>query len=76
MTSRIWSDRVQRNLKAELKRAGVTYEELARRLTEIDLPETKGSIAMKLSRGGYPAWFLFAALHVVGVQTLRMEEWT
>ena len=76
ITSQLWSERIQRNLKAALKREGVTYEELARRLTEMDLPETKGSVAMKLSRGGYPAWFLFAVLRAIGVPTLRVEDWS
>jgi len=38
-------------MKAELKRADVTYEELARRLSEMGFRETKASVASKLSRG-------------------------
>jgi hypothetical protein len=34
---REWADRAKRFLKAELKRADVTYEELARRLREYGL---------------------------------------
>src|SRR6185437_8528158 len=48
---REWSDRAKRLMKSELKRADVTYEELARRLTEMGFRETKASIASKLSRG-------------------------
>ena len=43
------------NGKAELKRADVTYEELAELLREHGLEETKGSIAAKISRGAFPA---------------------
>jgi hypothetical protein len=39
-----------RFLKAELKRADVTYEELARRLKEHGLNETRDSIAAKRLR--------------------------
>jgi hypothetical protein len=45
-------DRAKRFLKAELKRADVIYEKLARWLREYHcLNETKVSIANKLSRG-------------------------
>jgi hypothetical protein len=37
-----------RFIKAEMKRAGVTYAELARRLEEHGLKETEASIANKL----------------------------
>ena len=64
-----WTRLAQRHLKAELKRAGVGYAELARLLTLMGLPETEASIAMKISRGTFPAWFLFAALKVTGGRT-------
>jgi hypothetical protein len=69
-----WADRARRLVKAELKRADVTYEELARRLSEIGLPETKASIASKLSRGAFPATFLLASLKAVGCQSLSLED--
>jgi hypothetical protein len=37
-------------VRCELKRADITYEELAERLREHGLEETKGSIAAKISR--------------------------
>jgi hypothetical protein len=43
--------------KGELKRADVTYEELARSLNEKGWEETKASIANKLSRGAFTATF-------------------
>src|ERR1700719_3639975 len=48
-TEREWTERAKRFVKAELKRADVTYEELAGRLREMGLEETKVSIASKLS---------------------------
>ena len=45
---REWTDRTKRFLKAELKRADVTYEELARRLREHGLEETESSVTNKL----------------------------
>lgn len=69
-----WADRAKRYIKAELKRADVTYEELARRLTESGMLETKASIASKLSRGGFPATFFLAALKAVGCHTVRLDD--
>ena len=67
-------DRTRRFIKAELKRADVTYEELAQRLSEIGWTETKSSIAAKISRGGFPASFLVAVMKVIGRQTVNLEE--
>jgi hypothetical protein len=69
-----WAEKASRLVKAELKRAGVTYDELARLLTESGLPETKASIANKLSRGGFPATFLLASLRAIGCQQVRLED--
>jgi len=69
-----WAEKVSRLVKAELKRAGVTYEELAKRLTDSGMPESKASIASKLSRGGFSATFLLATLKAIGLQSLRVDE--
>lgn len=69
-----YADRVKRYLKAELKRAGVGYGELAKRLTEKGLPETEGSITVKINRGGFPAWFLIASLEAIGASSLRLQD--
>jgi hypothetical protein len=70
-----WENRAKRYLKAELKRQDVTYEELAKRLTEMGIPETEGSVSMKIARGTYPAWFLFAAMSTIGVSALRIGDY-
>lgn len=69
-----WQDLTKRHLKAELKRAGIGYAELARRLTEAGLPETEGSVTVKINRGAFPAWFLFASLHAIGCHVLRLGD--
>jgi hypothetical protein len=69
-----WINRVKRLLKAELKRADVGYEELARRLTEMGLSETTSSVTNKLSRGSFPATFLLATLKAIGKQNLSLED--
>ncbi len=69
-----WTDRVKRFLKAELKRADVTYEELAQRMGEMGLTESKVSIASKLSRGGFGATFFVAALKAIKVEQVRLQD--
>ena len=72
-SSKEWTDRAARHLKAELKRAGVPYAELAQRLTEMGIPETDTSVAAKINRGAFPAWFLFAVMQAIGISTLRLD---
>jgi hypothetical protein len=52
------AEQVARFVEAELKRAGVTYEELTERLKEHGLLETRDCIAAKLKPGAFPATFL------------------
>jgi hypothetical protein len=69
-----WANRSRRFLKAELKRAEVTYEELANRLKAMGIPETKGSVTVKVNRGAYPAWFFFAAMKAIGRSSVNLNE--
>jgi Domain of unknown function (DUF6471) len=69
-----WAQRARRYLKAELKRAEVTYEELARRLNDMGIEETKGSVTVKVNRGAFPAWFFFAAMKAIGRETVNLGE--
>lgn len=68
------ADRTARYLKAELKRAGVTYAELAKRLEAHGLKETESSIANKLSRGTIAATFLLATLAALEMEGMRLED--
>ena len=69
-----WANRARRFLKAELKRAEITYEELARRLTAVGIQETKGSVTVKVNRGAYPAWFFFAAMKAIGREQVNLAD--
>lgn len=71
-----WAEHAKRHLKAELKRADVGYADLAKRLTEMGLPETEGSVTVKINRGAFPAWFLFAVMRAIGAHVLRLEDWS
>jgi hypothetical protein len=53
---------------------GVTYDDLAARLTAMDMIETKASIANKLSRGSFSAGFLLASLKAIGRKNLDLSD--
>jgi len=69
-----WQTYTKRHMKAELKRVGIGYAELAKRLTEMGLPESEGSVTVKINRGAFPAWFYFAAMKAVGTHSVRLHE--
>lgn len=69
-----WGERAKRFVKAELKRADVTYEDLAARLTEMGMTETKASVSNKISRGGFPASFFLAAMKAIGRDVIRLDD--
>lgn len=69
-----WGVRASRFLKAELKRAGIGYKELAERLNKQGMEETETSITGKLARGTFAASFLLAAMEVIGVEQVRLQD--
>jgi 3-mercaptopyruvate sulfurtransferase SseA len=71
---REWADRARRFVKAELKRAEVSYSELARRLKEHGLEETEASITAKLNRGTFAATFFLATMKAIGVNQVKLED--
>lgn len=67
--------RASRFVKAELKRAGLTYADLAERLKDHGLPhETESSIKAKLRRGTFAATFLLATLAALELEGVRLED--
>jgi hypothetical protein len=73
-TEEEWAERAARHLKAELKRADLTYEDLAARLRKHGFKETKASIANKLARATLPAHFFLASLVAIGAETVTLED--
>lgn len=71
---RPWEDRARLFLKAEIKRADITYEELAARLAAHGLKENAASIANKLARGTFAAAFFLACLAALELEGLKMED--
>ena len=69
-----WGMKASRFLKAELKRAGIGYKELAERLNKHGLEETEIGIASKLARGTFSATFLLACLVVLEREGMTLAE--
>ncbi len=70
-----WAERASRHLKAELKRAGLTYDDLAERIKKHGFKdETKASITNKLARGTFSATFFLAALVAIGCEVVKLED--
>jgi hypothetical protein len=70
----VWAERAKNLLKAELKRRGVGYRELAEKLTAQGTPETERNLANKISRGGFTAAFFLQCLAAIGAQSVRLTE--
>jgi len=69
-----WADRARRYVKAELKRAEVSYAELARRLKDHGLEETEASITAKLNRGTFGVIFFLATMKAIGRGRLDLDD--
>lgn len=61
-------------LRAELKRQGFSYKDLANALGEKGVHETDRNIANKLSRGTFTAAYFLMVLDVIGCKTLRLRD--
>jgi hypothetical protein len=74
MRDDVWADHAKRLLKAELKRRGLGYRELAEKLAAMGTPESERNLANKISRGGFTAAFLLQCLAAIGCQSVRIDE--
>ena len=69
-----WAERAKRLMKAELKKADVTYDELAGRLSKMGMPETKASVSNKINRGSFPMLFFLASMKAIGRDVVRLDD--
>jgi virulence-associated protein VapD len=73
-TEKEWAERAAKHLKVELKRAELTYDDLAERLKAHGFEETKASIANKLARATMSAHFFLASLAAIGRDSVSLED--
>jgi hypothetical protein len=70
-----WGLRASVFLKAEMKKAGITYAEMVKRLKKQGLKdETESSFTMKLKRASFGAAFLLACLAALELEGVRLED--
>jgi Domain of unknown function (DUF6471) len=70
-----WAEKVRVYLKAELKKAEVSYSDLAKKLKKHGFKgETEDSIQAKLKRGTFTASFLLASLYALEASGIQLED--
>jgi hypothetical protein len=70
-----WGRRAADFLKAEMKKADVTYAELVKRLKKHGLKdETEAGVTMKLKRGTFTAIFFLACVAALELEQVVLEE--
>lgn len=67
-----YETRAKNLLKAELKRKGVTYAQLAEKLSELGVYENERNLNNKISRGGFTAAFLLQCLQAIGTREMHI----
>jgi predicted AAA+ superfamily ATPase len=72
--TREYEEKAKNLLKAELKRRGMNYADLATRLAEIGVNETERNLANKISRGGFTAAFFVQCLAAIGAASLQLRN--
>lgn len=65
--------RAKNLLKGELKRRGVTYAQLAEKLSGIGVQENERNLNNKISRGGFTAAFLIQCLVSIGTDKIIID---
>lgn len=68
-----WETRAKNLLKAELKRKGITYAQLAEALKGLDIHETERNLNNKISRGGFTAAFFLQCLKAIGASSVQLD---
>jgi len=68
-----YETRAKNLLKGELKRRGITYAQLAEKLSAIGVSENERNLNNKISRGGFTAAFLLQCLEVAGAHSLHLD---
>jgi len=61
-------------IKAELKRHGMSYRDLAIKLGEAGISETERNLANKISRGAFSAAFFLECLDAAGCKSVTVEH--
>ena len=69
-----WKQYAAQTLKAELAKAGVTYENLIQRLHAIGVDESYKGVASKINRGTFSFLFFAQCMHALNQKLVRFED--
>lgn len=67
-----WEREAKALLKAELTRAGVTYQELASRLEALGVQDNPPAISNKISRGKFTFVFFLQCMTALGAERVNI----
>jgi hypothetical protein len=68
-----WENQARFILKSQIARKGHSYATLAVKMTAAGFPESKKSIANKMSRGRFSFIFYLQALRAMGIDEVTIE---
>jgi Domain of unknown function (DUF6471) len=71
-----FENRAKNLLKAELKRQGITYSDLAKRLTDMGLQENERNLTNKISRGSFTTAFFLMCMDAINITSLQLPRET
>lgn len=69
-----WALKASRFLKAEIKRAGLNYRDVAEKLSAHGMRETEGSVGAKIARGSFAVTFWLACLAVLELGETTLSD--
>lgn len=69
-----WNTLAANMLKAELKRRGITYDQLQKKLVALGINDTTNSIKVKVSRGTFQFAFFLQCAAAIGIKNLRLDD--
>ena len=69
-----WVNLAKGLLRAEMTRRAITYDQLAERLSAMDIEFTPVNLRNKVARGGFSAVFFLQCLSAIGCSNLRLED--
>lgn len=69
-----WNTMAANILKSELRRRGITYNQLQEKLSAMGICDTTNSIKVKVSRGSFQFAFFLQCAVAIGIKHLRLDE--
>ena len=71
-----WTAHIKGILRAQMARHHISYKDLADKLTAMGVKESEANLRNKVSRGGFTAAFFVQCLVAMGINNLRLDEFT